>query len=495
MGLDLRLEIKMSQQLVMTPQLQQAIKLLQLSRMDLIDAVRDELMENPMLEEGSEISASEAMVETAADVQKREAKEQTADTQVDENVGEKSSEIDWEAYFENYSSPLPGTGQQRLRDDDLPGYEATLTRQETLFDHLVWQLQVSDFTEQEERVAIALIGNVNDDGYLKTKDADGRDIEAKTIIEMVADEMENDIEYVEEILEMVQAFDPPGVAARNLSECLIIQSRLLELGAIVEDILADHLENLEKKNYTLIARSMGIELDEVVEAAKLITQLEPRPGRPFAGDAARYITPDIYIQKDEENGGYKTVLNDDGMPRLRISRFYRDALRGSGSSETKQYVKDKLNSAAWLIRSIDQRQKTIVKVTESIIKFQGAFLDSGVQQLKPLILRDVAEDIGMHESTVSRVTTNKYVHTPQGMFELKYFFNSSIKGDSGDLASEAVKSKIKNLVSGENPKKPLSDQKIADLLKEDGVDIARRTVAKYREAMNILPSSKRKRLF
>jgi len=224
-------------------------------------------------------------------------------------------------------------------------------------------------------------------------------------------------------------------------------------------------------------------------------QLEPRPGRPFSGDSARYITPDIYIQKDEENGGYKTVLNDDGMPRLKISKFYRDALRGNGSSETKQYVKEKLNSAAWLIRSIDQRQKTIVKVTESIIKFQRRFLDAGVQHLKPLILRDVAEDIGMHESTVSRVTTNKYVHTPQGMFELKYFFNSSIQGDSGDLASEAVKSKIKKLVSDENPKKPLSDQKIADLLKVDGVNIARRTVAKYREALNILPSSKRKRLF
>jgi RNA polymerase sigma-54 factor len=215
--------------------------------------------------------------------------------------------------------------------------------------------------------------------------------------------------------------------------------------------------------------------------------LEPRPGRPFSAETIRYITPDIYIKRDEENGGYRTVLNDDGMPRLRISKFYMDALKGGGSSETKKYVTERLNSARWLINSIDQRQKTIVKVTESIIKFQHSFLDFGVEKLKPLILKDVAEDIGMHESTVSRVTTNKY--------ELKYFFKSSIHGDQGDLASEAVKSKIKQLVAAEPPKKPLSDQKLVNLLKQDGVTIARRTVAKYREAMNILPSSKRKRLF
>ena len=365
----------------------------------------------------------------------------------------------------------------------MPGYEATLTRETSLFDHLMWQLQVSDFTEQEKRVATSLIGNVNDDGYLKGVD-----------LWSLADQLDNDGEYVEEVLEMLQRFDPPGVAARDLRECLLIQSRLLELGAIVDDIIRDHLENLERKNYHAIVRGMGIDLDEVIEAAKLIIQLEPRPGRPYAGEAARYITPDIYIKKNED-GVYKALLNEDGMPRLKISRFYRNALREAASSETKKYVTEKLNSAAWLIRSIQQRQKTIVKVTESIIRFQRPFLDRGVELLKPLILRDVAEDIGMHESTISRVTTNKYVHTPQGIYELKYFFNSSIQGDSGDLASEAVKSKIKHLIAGEDPKRPFSDQKLVDLLKKDGVTIARRTIAKYREAMNILPSSKRKRLF
>nr|ABB84829.1 VIT-vWFA-RpoN multidomain protein [uncultured delta proteobacterium DeepAnt-1F12] len=493
-GLDLRFSLSLSQrqELKMTPQLQQAIKLLALSRVDLIDAVQDALMENPLLEVSSEIEPSGAQVETVADVERHEEKEKTADVELKDEMPPERQEIDWEAYFESYSSPLPGTGAQRLRDDDLPGYEATLTRQESLFDHLAWQLQVSDFSEQEKQVALALIGNINDDGYLKGFDAEQNVFDGNTLIEMVAKEQGNDFEYVEEILERVQLFDPPGVGARDLRECLLIQARYIELGAIVEDVISDHMQNLEKKNYPAIARGIGVGLEEIIEAAQLICQLEPRPGRPFANDAARYITPDIYILKNDE-GEYQATLNDDGMPRLRISRFYRNALRDANSSETKKYVTEKLNSAAWLIRSIEQRQKTIVKVTQSIIKFQREFLDFGVERLKPLIMKDVADDIEMHESTVSRVTSNKYVHTPQGMFELKYFFEFGIQGDIGDLAKEVIKGKIKQLVSGEDPKNPFSDQKLVDLLKTDGVTIARRTVAKYREALNILPSSRRKR--
>ncbi len=484
MGLELSLQLKMSQQLVMTPQLQQAIKLLQLSRTDLIDAVREELLENPLLDEQSEIAASEAKVETTEDVRKREEqKDKTAEATGEADIKEADQQIDWEAYFENYSSPMPGTGTQRLRDDDLPGYEATLTRETTLFDHLIWQLQVSDFTEQEEAVAVALIGNINDEGYLKNYD-----------LHALAEQLGNDVEYVEEVLEMVQAFDPIGVGARDLRECLLIQAKFHELGAIVEDVIDKHLPNLEKKNYAAIGRDLDLDMDEVIETAKIISQLEPRPGRPFAGEAPRYITPDIYIKKDDE-GELKAVLNEDGMPRLKISQFYRNALKQANGSEAKKYVTEKLNSAQWLIRSIQQRQKTIVKVTDSIIRHQRDFFEKGVEHLKPLILRDVAEDIGMHESTVSRVTTNKYVHTPQGIYELKFFFNSSIQTEGGDLASEAVKSKIRQIIANENPKKPYSDQKLVGLLKEDGVKIARRTVAKYREAMGILPSSKRKRLF
>ncbi|MCA9544910.1 MAG: RNA polymerase factor sigma-54, partial [Myxococcales bacterium] len=471
------------QQLVMTPQLQQAIKLLQLSRTDLIDAVREELLENPMLEENSEIASSEAQVESLEDIKRRDAKDTTQDVTGESSAQEAKEQIDWESYFENYNSPTPGSGTQRLRDDDLPGFEATLTRSETLFDHLMWQIHVSDFTEQEQRVAAELVGNVNDDGYLKG-----------VTVQDIAEKLDHDPEYVEEVLEMVQRLDPIGVCARDLRECLLIQARFHELGAIVEDLITDHLEHLEKKNLAAIVRDMDIDKDEVIEAAKLISQLEPRPGRPYSGEEPRYITPDIYIRKVE--GEYQAVLNDDGMPRLRISRFYKNALKNDGNAATKKYVTEKLNSAQWLIRSIQQRQRTIVKVTQSIIKFQREFLDHGVQHLKPLILRDVAEDIGMHESTVSRVTTNKYVHTPQGIYELKFFFNSAITGTGrDDLASEAVKSKIRALVADENPKRPHSDQKIVELLKKDGVMIARRTVAKYREAMGILPSSKRKQLF
>lgn len=485
MGMDMRLEMKLGQQLVMTPQLQQAIKLLQLSRMDLIDAVREELLENPMLDEGSEIAATPATVEGAAEVREREKKEETVEAG-DATLEQVTEQIDWEAYFQDYTSPSPGSGTQRLRDDDLPGFEATLTNDTTLQDHLIWQLQVGEFNQQELPVASTLIYNINDDGYL-----------AGVTCADLALELDQDVEYIEEVLELIQEiFDPVGVGARTLKECLLIQARHFELGAIVEDIIESHLGNLEKKNLAAIVRDTELDPDEIIEAAKLISELEPRPGRPYSSDRPRYITPDIYIRKDDE-GEYEAVLNEDGMPRLKISRFYRNALSQPGNSDTKKYVTERLNSAQWLIRSIQQRQKTIVKVTKSIIKFQREFLDKGVEHLKPLILRNVAEDIGMHESTVSRVTTNKYVHTPRGMFELKYFFNSSITGvgSQGDLASEAVKKKIRDIIAQEDGKKPYSDQKLVEFLRKDGVKIARRTVAKYREAMGILPSSKRRLLF
>lgn len=475
----------MQQQLVMTPQLQQAIKLLQLSRTDLVDTVRQELLENPLLEEQAEIVSSEAKYDSVAELREREAqKETTTDVRAENTtLAEREQQIDWEAYAENYSSPTPGLGPQRLRDDDLPGVEATLTKKTTLFDHLMWQLHVSGTSEQEFPVALGIIGNVDDSGYM-----------SGITVDEIAQELDHDLEYVEEVLEMIQQFDPIGVAARNLQECLLLQTRFFEHGAIVEEMIIDHLGNLERKNYEAIAREMDIELDEVIEAAKLISNLEPRPGRPFAGEDPQYIVPDIYIRKVD--GAYVTALNEDGMPKLKISNFYRNALAGHSTDETKRYVTDKLNAAAWLIRSIQQRQRTIVKVTESIIDFQNDFFDKGVEHLKPLILRDVAEHIGMHESTVSRVTNNKYAHTPQGIFELKYFFNASISKTNGDnLASEAVKSKIRTLISSENPKVPYSDQKIVGLLKNDGVKIARRTVAKYREMMGILPSSKRRRRF
>ncbi|HZX95324.1 MAG TPA: RNA polymerase factor sigma-54, partial [Myxococcales bacterium] len=308
----------------------------------------------------------------------------------------------------------------------------------------------------------------------------------------------------EKVLKRLQKFDPIGCASRDLRECLLVQAKhFITEGEGKDDpdaellpqIIRRHLRNVESKKYQAIAKDLHVSLDEVVASIKLLTRLDPKPARNYCGDEAQYITPDVYIHKIGDQ--YVTVLNDDGLSKLRISQHYRNALKNGAAAQTKEYIQEKLRSAVWLIRSIHQRQRTIVKVTDSIIKFQRDFLDKGIAHLKPLILRDVAEDIGMHESTVSRVTTNKYVHTPQGIYELKFFFNSSIARANGgdDIASEAVKNQIKQIVAAEPGDKPYSDQKIVEVLRSQNVDIARRTVAKYREVLGILPSSKRKRFF
>lgn len=293
---------------------------------------------------------------------------------------------------------------------------------------------------------------------------------------------------------MVQNFDPVGVGARDLKECLTAQAMYLgHTNDLVIEIIREHLTLIEKRQLPQLAKAGKHTLEEIVTAVKIIEQMEPRPGRIYTDQEPQYITPDIYVHRTGDD--FTVSLNEDGLPRLRISRHYRDQMQAQ-KGETKAYIQDKLRNALWLIKSIHQRQRTIFKVMESILKYQKPFFEHGVAQLRPLILRQVADDIGMHESTVSRVTTNKYVHTPQGIFELKYFFNSSISSSNGteDVASEAVKTLLKALVSGEDPKKPLSDQRLAELIHEKHqIDIARRTVAKYREMMGILSSAKRRR--
>jgi RNA polymerase sigma-54 factor len=327
-----------------------------------------------------------------------------------------------------------------------------------------------------------IIGNLDLAGYLK-----------EPSIEEIAEEAEVPVERADAVLRRIQTFDPVGVAARSLQECLLVQAQHAGVDdPILTRIITDHLGNLEKKNYQAIARDLKEPIEEIYEAAKVIQQLDPRPGREYTTEEPQYITPDVFVHKVGDK--YFVVPNDDGLPKLKISGFYRSAL--NGSPKAREYIQDKLRSAQWLIRSIQQRQRTIVKVTESIIKFQREFFDKGIAHLKPLILRDVAEDINMHESTISRVTTNKYVHTPQGIFELKFFFNSGISRTDGDeVASEAVKTKIKQIIAAEDLRHPYSDQKIVELLKDQGIDIARRTVAKYREQLGILSSSKRKKIF
>jgi RNA polymerase sigma-54 factor len=501
MALELKQHLKMTQQLVMTPQLQQAIKLLQLSRMELVDLIRTEVTENPLLEGADEpeeepVQSGDSPAEVADHDAKPEHKEAEKEQEVKGEEG--ANEIDWDQYLDHYQ--LQGhtaPSNRNLTDEEMPGYEATLTRKTDLVDHLVWQLRLSGLSEEEERVAMLVIGNLDDDGYFKMPavEGEGDDATVRDPIVRVAFEAGVGVELAEGVLKKVQSLDPVGVAARDLRECLLNQVRHLnadtpEIVAIIER----HLKHLESKNYAAIAKDLKIPVEEVVKAVKVISRLEPKPGRAFSGEEAQYITPDVYVHKMGDK--YVTVLNDDGLSKLRISGMYRQALKNGQAGEAKDYIQEKLRSAVWLIRSIHQRQRTIFKVTESIVKFQKDFLDKGIAYLKPLILRDVAEDIGMHESTVSRVTTNKYVHTPQGIYELKFFFNSAINRTGGDeIASEAVKNHIKQIVSAEDPKHPHSDQKIVEILKGQGIEIARRTVAKYREVLGILPSSKRKKYF
>ena len=480
MALELRQQLKLTQQLIMTPQLQMAIKLLQLSRLELMDTIRQELEENPALEEVLETPGEEplgqAMEEAPAPPTELSP---TQEVTIQEKVHD---EIDWSGFLEDFTTPSRVTVERE--DQEAPKYEAFVTRKESLNDHLLWQFLMTKPPLEDERVASLIIGNLNKDGYLEIS------------VEEIATAGEAPVEKVETILRLLQTFDPVGVCARDLKECLLIQARYIGVqNKIVTDIIADHLPNLEKKNYKAICKALKVTLDEVITAVGVIKAMEPRPGREFSDDTPQYITPDIYVYKMDND--FVILLNDDGMPKLRVnSLFKRSVSRGRRiANEAEDYIHDKMRSAAWLIKSIHQRQKTIYRVMESILRFQREFFEKGIAHLKPMVLRDVAQDIGMHESTISRVTTNKYAYTPQGIFELKYFFNSSIRCDvGGTIASASVMDKIRQLIAAEDPKRPHSDDKIAQLLEQQNIHIARRTVAKYREMMRVLPSNKRKEI-
>ncbi len=472
--MELKQQLKLSQQLIMTPQLQQAIKLLQMSRMELSELVQEELLENPVLEEGAEGRDS------------RSPGGEDIETGPIDPSEAKKNEIDWERYVENYTqeAPMPTI---RRNDEEMPGLEATLSSAEDLVDHLGWQLRMGEFMDDERKFAALVIGNLDDDGYLKVEG-----VEEDEVVPRLAQEAEMDPEDAEEVLAMIQQFDPISVAARSLRECLTIQANHFGMDELVLKVIEDHIPDLEKRHYPAIAKALGCPLEEVYDVAQIIAELEPRPARRFQTEEPRYIIPDVYVHRVGDD--YYVVANDDGMPKLKISGFYRSAM--ADNPKAKEYIQDKLRSAQWLIRSIDQRRKTIVRVTECIVEKQRDFFDKGIEYLKPMILRDVAETVGMHESTISRVTSNKYVHTPRGTFELKYFFNSAIRRDKqNDIASESVKQAIKGIISGEDQSAPLSDQRIVEILAQDDIQIARRTVAKYREMLGILSSSKRKKYF
>jgi RNA polymerase sigma-54 factor len=526
MALEVKLgqDLRLRQQLVMTPQLQQAIKILQLSLPELEAIVQSELEQNPMLEPldrspaeeaaesdqaerdptetsqgdgeplapqadaaGAENTSdnwepgdgvNEALLTTAGEGESRDAALEIRDTA-------SLDKIDWSEYLETYSNNWHESTQAAGSDDDdrRSALENTSARRSSLEEHLMWQLRMSSMSEPDQRIGATIVYNLNDDGYLETP------------VEELAAQLEIAPAQVERVLARVQRLDPPGVGARNLRECLIIQ--LANLGmenSLAARVVRDHLDLLEKHRTAEIAKQLGVTAETVGQAAKVISLLEPKPGRDYGGAEPTYIVPDVYINKVGDD--YVITLNREAVPRLRLAGYYQRVLNdANASAETREYLAERLRSAKWLVKSIYQRQQTIFKVATSIVKFQRAFFDHGISRVKPLVLKDVAEDIGMHESTISRATANKYAHTPQGIFELKFFFTSGVKGSSGeDVSAETVKEKIRTMVHGEHPANPLSDQAIAEMLRAAQINIARRTVAKYRQAMGILPSATRKRV-
>lgn len=479
--------------MVMTPQLQQAIKLLQLGQMELVEEINQEMLENPMLElapppDSAEAASRDAMSDPAYD-QTPDSDRRQSDEFAD-SAGAKEEvvreEFDWENYLGEYSSAPSSSLNVGSHEnpEETPGFESFVASKTSLSEYLSWQWRFTAKDDRELVLGSAVIGNLNDDGYLAAG------------LEELALETQSTSEEMEAIIKRVQELDPPGVAARDLPECLLIQLDRLGLSdSLAADICRHYLHLVEKKDMPGLCRALKTTKEEAAMAIEAIRALEPRPGRPYNNTASIYITPDVYINKIGDE--YVISLNEDGLPKLRLSREYRRMLTNrEAEGETRKYLNEKLRGAAFLIRSIHQRQRTIYRVTEAIFKVQRDFLDYGVEHLKPLVLRDIAEDLGFHESTISRVTTNKYVYTPQGLFELKYFFDSPINRFQGEaLASESVKNRIKQIIAAETPQKPLSDQRIVEILRGSNIDIARRTVAKYREMLGVGSSSERRRMY
>jgi RNA polymerase sigma-54 factor len=503
----LRLDIKLSQKLIMTPQLQQAIKLLQLSRLELQQSLQQHLMENPLLDElvaetedteeagGADREPAESSPPAASDAR---SEGDDKPTESGENA-EEFSASSWEDYFDT-DMRRGDTEYGASSKEEFPSYEQTVAKSVSLEDHLVWQLSLSGLTDREKGIGRLIIGNLDDDGYLRM-----------TLEELVSGTAYS-VAEAESVLKDVQGFDPTGVAARDLPECLLLQLKFLGRsqpgslgsrpgvlkGSVLEAIVLHHLKDLEKKQYSRIAKALNISMDEVFQATRVIEGLEPKPGRPFSNTQNYVIVPDVFVVKND--GEWEVLLNDDGLPRMRISPYYKQLMSSgqSGSAETKAYLDDKLRAAQWVIRSIEQRNKTIVKVVSSIVKFQEGFFERGIEHLKPLVLKQVAEDIGMHESTISRVTANKYMYCPQGMLELKFFFNAGLQRadqPSDMLSSLTVREMIRKMVADEDVHRPLKDEEIAARLRTQHVLIARRTVAKYRAEDNIPSATQRKKFF
>ena len=472
MEMKMNLNLKLGQKLVMTPMLQQAIKLLPLARLELAQLVRQEIIENPVLEEMLEDDSEQE----SSQEQEGEQEEFTPDT---ENTSPQEQEIDWDNYFQDNID----RGMSIESYAEKPSIEATYKKEATLVDHLMWQLDLSVDTETDKFIGSCIIGNIQNDGYLCAD------------LQEIIDISQSDEESVLRVLKIVQGFEPIGVAARSLQECLMIQARALpEKNPYVETLIKNYLERLEDRYLQKVASELKVDLNSILEALEIIKGFCPKPGLLFSSEGVDYVVPDLVVVKTDE--GYDVMLNDEGVPNIRISSYYHNLLKTTKEGKTKEYLEDKYRSALWLIKSIDQRRQTIYKVGKSIVKLQKDFLDDGLSYLQPMVLKDVAKDIEMHESTVSRITTNKYIDTPQGVFELKFFFHSGIKSYMGNsISSIRIKNMIKEIISKEDENNPLTDDQMVQELMIKNAKIARRTITKYRKELNIPPASKRKKLF
>jgi RNA polymerase sigma-54 factor len=493
MALEQKLSLKLTQKLVMTPSLQQAIKLLQMTRMELEGVITQEMMENPTLEE--------AQLEPAPEEKTSEDVEAERDRQDEIDHEESLENIDLDEFFGEYMESSGYASVKEFRE--APPLENTLSRDPDLYDHLLWQLHMGDTPARRREIAEVIIGNLDPQGFLVAEPE-----EIRALGDQFGTGSDNGDhepytpEEVEAALALVRSFDPPGIGYPDLRQSLIAQLERAgvqdEVDELALKLLTDHWDAFLKRQYPAVAKKMGAELHELEPAVERIKTLETRPGRGFATDRTHYIEPDVYVRKVGQD--WVIQINDDGMPRLRVSKAYRKMLakmRKEGrQAEAQQFIKDKIRSAVWLIKSIDQRQRTIHKVANSIVNQQQEYLEHGIERLRPMVLRDVAEDIGMHESTVSRVVSNKYIHTPRGVLPMKYFFHSGIDREYGEeISSLTVKKKIQEMIDGEDAKNPLSDSELMRMLNREGIQIARRTVAKYRDELNIPSSTDRKQIF
>ncbi|EEV5545211.1 TPA: RNA polymerase factor sigma-54 [Escherichia coli] len=472
------LQLRLSQQLAMTPQLQQAIRLLQLSTLELQQELQQALESNPLLEQ----------IDTHEEIDTRETQDsETLDTADALEQKEMPEELPLDASWDTiYTAGTPSGTSGDYIDDELPVYQGETTQ--TLQDYLMWQVELTPFSDTDRAIATSIVDAVDDTGYLT--------VPLEDILESMGDE-EIDIDEVEAVLKRIQRFDPVGVAAKDLRDCLLIQlSQFDKTTPWLEEarlIISDHLDLLANHDFRTLMRVTRLKEDVLKEAVNLIQSLDPRPGQSIQTGEPEYVIPDVLVRK--HNGHWTVELNSDSIPRLQINQHYASMCNNARNDGDSQFIRSNLQDAKWLIKSLESRNDTLLRVSRCIVEQQQAFFEQGEEYMKPMVLADIAQAVEMHESTISRVTTQKYLHSPRGIFELKYFFSSHVNTESGgEASSTAIRALVKKLIAAENPAKPLSDSKLTSLLSEQGIMVARRTVAKYRESLSIPPSNQRKQL-